>query len=134
MLAFALLCTGWAHAEQSVRFDDLEVHYVLLASTFLEPDVAARYGIVRARDRGLVNLSVLSGSGEPRPARVDGVLKNLLGQRIDLEFRELEDGDAIYYIATFRYTDAELLRFEITVATPDEGGGTVRIEQKLYWD
>ena len=129
-----VLLPGPGRAEQSIRFGPLEVHYVLLASTFLEPEVAARYDIVRARDRGLVNLTVLSGSGTPRSAELRGVLTNLLGQRIKLTFEELRDGPAIYYIASFRYTDAELLRFEIDVTTPDEGGGTLHIEQQLYWD
>ena len=132
-LLLALL-PGLGRSEQSVSFGPLEVHYVLLASTFLEPEVAARYNIVRARDRGLVNLTVLSGTGAPRRAQLSGVLTNLLGQRIELSFEELRDGPAIYYIASFRYTDAEMLRFEIDVTTPDEGGGTLRIEQQLYWD
>lgn len=129
-----VLLPGPARSEQSIHFGPLEVHYILLASTFLEPEVAARYGIVRARNRGLVNLTVLSGSGTPRRAGLRGVLINLLGQRIELSFEELRDGPAIYYVASFRYTDAELLRFEIEVTTPDEGGGTLRIEQQLYWD
>lgn len=129
-----VLLPGPARSEQSIHFGPLEVHYILLASTFLEPEVAARYGIVRARNRGLVNLTVLSGSGTPRRAGLRGVLTNLLGQRIELSFEELRDGPAIYYVASFRYTDAELLRFEIEVTTPDEGGGTLRIEQQLYWD
>ena len=129
-----VLLPGLARSEQSIHFGPLEVHYVLLASTFLEPEIAARYNIVRARDRGLVNLTVLSETGAPRSAQLRGVLTNLLGQRIELSFDELRDGPAIYYIASFRYTDAELLRFEIDVATPDEGGGTLRLEQKLYWD
>ncbi len=129
-----VLLPDFARSEQSIHFGPLEVHYVLLASTFLEPEVAARYGIVRARNRGLVNLTVLSGSGTPRTATLQGVMTNLLGQRFELSFEELRDGPAIYYIASFRYTDAELLRFEIEVTTPDEGGGTLRIEQQLYWD
>ena len=46
-----VLLPDFARSEQSVHFGPLEVHYVLLASTFLEPEVAARYGIVRARNR-----------------------------------------------------------------------------------
>ena len=134
LAALLVLLPGLGWSEQSISFGPLEVHYVLLASTFLEPEVAARYNIVRARDRGLVNLTVLSGTGAPRTAQLHGVVTNLLGQRIELSFDELRDGPAIYYIASFRYTDAELLRFEIDVATPDEGGGTLRIEQKLSWD
>lgn len=134
LILLLVLLPGLARSEQSVSFGTLEVHYVLIASTFLEPEVAARYDIVRARDRGLVNVTVLSGPGTPRTAKLHGVMTNLLGQRIQLSFEELRDGSAIYYIASFRYTDAELLRFEIDVATPDEGGGTLHIEQQLYWD
>jgi hypothetical protein len=134
VLLLALLLPGTAVAEQSVSLGDLEVHWVLVPSTFLEPDIASRYEIERARNQGLVNLTVLSKAGLPRTADVTGTLINLLGQRIELDFRTLEDGDAIYYIAPFRYTDAELLRFEIDVQTPDSGGGTLKIRQKLYWE
>lgn len=135
--AIALAVALWAatvSAEQSVRLGRLDVHYAVLASTFLDPGIAERYDIVRARDRGLVTVSALSEEGNPRAASVEGELTNLLGQRSALEFREIVDGPAVYYIASFRYTDGEMLRFAITVETPDAGGGTVRIEQPLYWE
>lgn len=129
-----LMCAATVSAEQSIRLDRLDVHYTVLASTFLQPDIAARYGIVRARDRGLLTLSVLAEDGTSRRAAVSGELTNLLGQRSPLDFQEVIDGPAIYYLASFRYTDGEMLRFAVTVQTPDAGGGTLNIEQPLYWE
>ena len=41
-----VLCCAWAHAEQLQRFGDWEVHYVVLPSGFLKPDVAARIAVI----------------------------------------------------------------------------------------
>ena len=73
-----VLCCAWAHAEQLQRFGDWEVHYVVLPSGFLKPDVAAGYHIVRGRDRAFVNVSVLDPDGQPSKVDISGHSTNLL--------------------------------------------------------
>ena len=133
----ALCCavmTSTAYAEQMQKLGPWEVHYIALPTTTLKPDIAARYDIRRARDLAFVNISVLDETGRATTATLEGAVTNLLGQRAPLNFREVVDGEAIYYIATLRYTDQEVLRFEIDIAPPGEPVRTLNFRQTIYWD
>lgn len=119
-------------AEQFKAFDDIEVHYVVVNTLFLQPDVAKRYDVVRARDRAIVNLSVLGADGKAISADVAGVAVNLLSQQAPLAFSTIREGESIYYIAPIRYTDQDVLRFRITVKVPDREAMNVEFQQLMY--
>ncbi|HEY6598303.1 MAG TPA: DUF4426 domain-containing protein, partial [Pseudomonadales bacterium] len=89
-------------AEQSKDFGDVEVHYIVVNTLFLQPDVAARYGVVRSSDRAIVNLSVLDQNGVALLGEVTGDTINLMSQRTPLEFATIREGEAVYYIAPIR--------------------------------
>lgn len=89
----------------SKRVGNYEVHYSAFNTSFLAPDVAAALNIVRAKDRALINVSVreyLPGGGdrEVAVAAIEGSTFNLLHRR-PLEFIEVKERGAIYYIAEF---------------------------------
>ncbi len=131
-LVLYLLCCAFAAAEQFSRFGPYEVHYVVINTTFLEPEVAARLGLTRADTTALVNVSALEdGAGAVR-ARVSGTATNLLGTEQRLEFREIHEGDAIYYVAPLRFSEAELWRFAIDLELPDGRQAPLRFQQQLY--
>ena len=44
LLSVALLMAPLTYAQQSERFDDYELHYSIVYSTFLTPQVAAEFG------------------------------------------------------------------------------------------
>lgn len=48
-------------------------------------------------------------------ASVSGGKRNLLGQVSDIDFREIREENAIYYIGEFDYSNAEIVRFTIIV-------------------
>lgn len=121
-----------AAAEQFRSFDDVDVHYVVVNTLFLQPDVAARYGLVRGKDRAIVNLSVLQHDGAALLGTVRGVTINLLGQRAPLEFKVTREGDAIYYIAELRFTDQDVLRFDLTIDVPDRAPMRLEFQQQMY--
>ncbi len=121
-------------AEQMQKFGDWEVHYILVPTTFLKPAIAEQYGIVRGRDRAYLNISVLDRDLDPVSIGIDGTMTNLLGQQQDLEFREVREGSAIYYLTTIKYTDREVLRFEILVTPPEDSSKTLKFQQQMYWD
>jgi len=129
-----VLCCAWAHAEQLQRFGDWEVHYVVLPSGFLKPDVAARYHIVRGRDRAFVNVSVLDPDGQPSKVNVSGHSTNLLGQRQTLAFREVSEGSAVYYLAEIKHSNEEVVRFKISVSGATSREMLLEFQQKLYWE
>ncbi|MFK8047336.1 MAG: DUF4426 domain-containing protein [Halioglobus sp.] len=104
-----------ALAEQSETFDQYELHYSVVNTTFIQPEVAANYGIVRGEKRAILNLAVLDTSTENN----DAVTMLLKGRTWDLiqnqflEFQEVREGDAIYYIADFKFINEEWRFFEV---------------------
>jgi len=114
VLTFALACAP-ASAQQSERFGPFELHYSVVNTTFIDPAIAASYGITRGKKRAFINLAVREHSGAtaaPRSMLITGRTWDLL-QRQTLEFREIREGEAIYYIAEFRFINEEWRFFEI---------------------
>ena len=135
-LALALLLTfaPTAGAEQSKKAGSYNVHYVAFASTFISADMAKKYSIVRGRNRALINISILNNDGKPVRAKLSGTVKNLPGQILTLNFKEVIEGDAVYYLAQTRFSDQELMRFNIDFTGPDGIANKLKFEQKLYWE
>lgn len=123
-----------AQAEQKVVFSDYEVHYILLPTTFLKADIADKYNLRRSKDRALVNVSVLDLQGSPVQAEVRGSAENLLGQRQNLTFDEVMEGEAIYYLALLRYADEEFQRVTLNVVLPNGELAEIKFQQKMYWE
>ena len=126
------------YAQQMQRFGDYELHYIVIPTTMLRPNIAARYNIRRGKDRALCNISVIDKNGIGVKAALEGSSQNLLGQRQGLTFTEVVDGEAIYYLATIRHANEEVHRIDIdaqVVATPTSKGAntTLKLTQKLYW-
>jgi len=138
LIACAAICAGLlsvlAQAEQMQRLGNWEVHYVLIPTTFLNKDIAANYQIDRGRDRALLNISVLDQEGNPAIAEITGRSTNLLGQVQPLDFAEVIEGSAVYYLAEVRHTDREVLRFEVDILPPDNLPQQLKFQQKVYWD
>ena len=120
------------------RFGDFEVHYSAFNSTFLVPDVARKYQLERSPRYGLINISVRdvgSQLGKAVSASLEGHLQNLLQQKTALTFREIKEGLVIYYLAGFRFSNEEMLEFNIDVKP--EGSDEVhkvRFRQQFYQD
>jgi hypothetical protein len=110
------LLAGPAMAQQSENFGPFELHYSVVNTTFLEPAIAAAYGITRGEKRAILNLAVrerlTSGGDEARAMVLQGRTWYLI-QNQTLEFREIREGDAIYYIAEFPFINEEWRFFEV---------------------
>ena len=119
-------------AEQFKTFGQWQIHYIAFNASMLSPAIAERYGIVRGRNKGLVNVSAVGASGGGEQVGVRGIFRNLLDQSTTLDFREIRDGESVYYLAAFDFQNAEELRFEIVVDLPGRGEETVRFQQPLY--
>ncbi|WP_210398275.1 DUF4426 domain-containing protein [Motiliproteus sediminis] len=132
-----LLLAGPLRAEQAQTFDQYEIHYNAFNSTFLPPEVAVAYNLQRSKYGGVINVAVLDDSEGKRPtsAQVSGSLKNLIGQRQELSFREIREGNAIYYISAFRFTHDEQLQFSLDVK-PDRNkpAYSISFKQHFYAD
>lgn len=123
MILMALMSFA-AQAEQKKVFDgpdgsEYEVHYIALTSTFLQPEVAKQYGIVRSRARGLVNVSVIrkypDGSKKAVGSVVEGLAINDIRQQLHMPFQQIVEGKAIYYISQVQFREGEVLTFDLTL-------------------
>ncbi|MGF1909105.1 DUF4426 domain-containing protein [Vibrio kasasachensis] len=122
-------------AGQFKTIKDVEVHYSAFNSTFLTPQVASSYKLKRSGYSAILNISLLDRSQAGKPAisgKVTGSTKNLIGQIRDLTFREVKEGDAIYYLAEFTISNEENIHFNIDIDAGNQGKGTLKFTQKFY--
>jgi len=121
MTVLFLLSTGHAQAEQKKIVGPWDVHYMVVNTTFLTPDIAKKNGIVRSKYSALVNISVLnSDDKKAQVVAINGEATNLLGNKKALNFKRVQEGQAIYYLAVVPFRDRETLRFNIQLRQGNE--------------
>lgn len=103
-----------------------EVHYTAFKSTLVPPVVARALDIVRSESRIITNIAVRR-DGKSVRARVDGTATNLLNQVLTLEFREIVEDEAIYYLASQVFDERDRVQFHLTVHPLDS-------ETEITWD
>ncbi|MGB1262365.1 MAG: DUF4426 domain-containing protein [Cognaticolwellia sp.] len=134
LLTFAFISAS--SAENMKKMDNINVHYIALGSTFLTPEIAKAYGIERSRYKGLVNISVLDNTQKGNPAKtviINGKARNDVGQIKSLDFMEVKEGDAVYYLAQVSYSNEETIYFDINIT--DKGQQhKLSFSQKFYVD
>lgn len=116
VLLLALLCgSRTAGAQQSEMFGPYELHYSVVNTTFLSPEIAASYGIVRGEQRAILTLAVREHGADgsaTRPMQIKGRTWDLI-QTQPLEFQQIREGQAVYYVAEFRFINEEWRFFEV---------------------
>ncbi len=138
LCSLLMLCAQSLLAEEQT-FGDYTVHYQAVNSTFLTPDIAEQYDIVRSERRAFLNIAVLrnedDGSTTPVTATINGIKHNLLQQSQAIEFAQIREGEAIYYIGQFDFSNAEILRFTVEVQPEGrEPGLALEWNTQLYSD
>ena len=138
LLAFvlSLVVITSVSAENMKKLGTMNVHYMAIGSTFFTPEIAKVYGITRSRYNGLINISVLDNTIKGTPAKsvsISGKAKNNLGQFKTLEFKEVKEGDAVYYLAQVNYTNEETIHFDLTI-TDGKEKQQLKFSQKFYVD
>lgn len=129
-----LITSSAAYAEQKQQLGEWDVHYMVVSTPFLTPEVAASYGIVRSKFNALVNISVLDAvTGTAQRVSVSGTAKNLIGTTKTLTFKKVEEGDAIYYLAVLPFRDRENYRFSIDVQRGNTMQ-TLNFKQEMFVD
>ncbi len=136
LLAFVAL---GAQADKPVKVGEYTVHFSAFNTDTLQPTMAKAYNITRSKNRGMFTLSLmkespsLSQMGIPVRAMIKASASNLTGQLRDFKVREIDEGDAVYYISVFHVTADETLDFDIKIA-PEDGGKpfSVKFRQQFY--
>lgn len=135
-ITISVFAMSYASAENMKKLGSMNVHYMAIGSTFFTPEIAKVYGITRSRYNGLINISVLDNTKAGTPAKtvsIIGKAKNNLGQFKTIEFNEVKEGDAIYYLAQIKYRNEETMHFTLIINDGKEQQ-TLNFTQKFYVD
>ncbi len=139
-LLFSLALTpALAHAQDDISYElkDHWVYYNVFNSSLIPADVASKKNLIRAKDRAYVNIALVKksgGYGIP-PENMEGIYRNLLQQKFPLDFIEIKEATATYYLAPIRFNNEEILHIDITIKADKESPQeTFTITQKPYRD
>lgn len=129
-LSLSALAADAIKGERKEVFGDVTVHYNTFNSTFLTPEIAKAAELIRSKNQGVINVSVIK-DGKPLIANVTGTVKDLTSQSVPLNFRQVTEQGAIYYIAQYPVEQQETRTFEIKVQNGDKIN-TINFNQELF--
>lgn len=133
----ALTISLHAYAENSRQFGDFTIHYTAFRSDTLQPEIAKTYNLTRRNNRVIINVAVIKKvpgtTGTPSTAKVEGQASNLTGQLKELDFHEIKEGDAIYYLAETQISNGEFLKFELKVTPAGKtDAATIHFDKRFF--
>lgn len=132
LLTSTRIHAGELNQESTQVFGDYTVHYTAFNSTFIQPDIAANYGITRAKNQTLINISVHDKQGKAVAAKLEAYAQNLMQQKKPLTFNTITEQNAIYSLAPLRFTNEEVFNFNITITPKNAEPFTLKFTRKLY--
>ena len=135
-LTTIIMSTSYAASKSYKSFGDYRVIYSAFNSSFISPEIANIYGITRGKNRGLINIAVIEGDTTGgQPAVVKGFVSNIMAQQQKLEFFEVREGNATYYLAQFRFENEDFMTFKISVQRqPGQPAEEISFQRTFYHD
>lgn len=124
LVSFLSMTSIMVQAEQLLKTEAYNIHYNAYNSAMLSPEIAKQYGIQRSSSQGVINIAILDKADLAVSAFLEGHAKNNLSQMRELKFKKITEGAAIYYIATFNFTDKEQLTFNLYIVPKGETQNT----------
>ncbi len=120
-------------------FGDYVVHFNAMSTDHLQPEVARTYSIARSKNRAMLNISIIKKAentiGQSVTGEVQLAANNLTGQVKNLTLRQIQEGDAIYYIGDVPVANAETLVFNLSVIPEGETDTySVRFSRQFFSD
>ena len=127
LMAFTMLSlSNWVLAEQVLVKGQYHFHYSAFPSTVLSADIAKQYKLKRSRYRGIINISpqIIAGNNITAiKTDISGHARNLLGNTKKLNFKEVIEGNTIYYLADYGFSNEEVLNFTLTLKPSHQKNG-----------
>ncbi len=136
LLLAATLLSTYLFAEQKKTFGNYDIHYSVINSTLIAPEIANSYGINRGKNRALINIAIrkrlAKGKSKAQKALVTGSSSDLV-HSAKLDFNEINEQGTIYYIAELRFKNKEMRTFSIKVQPdPTIAAYTLKFSKTLY--
>ncbi|RUP97615.1 DUF4426 domain-containing protein [Corynebacterium pseudodiphtheriticum] len=98
------------------EFGDITVRYNTFTSSFLQPETAQAVGVVRSKNKGLINVSVFKGV-TPVAAQVTANLKASLGKSEVLTFTHITEKHVTNHPAPYSLQQPEFKSSTTNVET-----------------
>ena len=122
--------------EISFKQGPYEIFFSTFNTSFISPQVAKAYGIVRSKSKALVNISVVRDEGDGKksimPAKVSGQTFDLILTK-KLDFFEVKEQTAVYYLAQFDIEHKVPFYFTINVV-PQGRQTPIKVQfKKTLW-
>lgn len=138
LLTLILGTNLYAQEGASTTKGQYQVFHSVFNSSFLQPDIAKTYNLIRAKDQAFINVVVTDKNhpnGLGKPVEISGYAVNLMQQQRKLEFVEIREQDTVYYLAPVRFTNEEVMHFNVTIKpSPAEPAFEVKVSKTLYVD
>lgn len=119
-------------------FDNYEVHYSIFNTSFLNPEIAEDYNIVRSGSKALINLAVLEKDAKGQLHNVTAIVS---GEQFDLirkealSFKEVKEEHAIYYLSTIDIQHRAVIYFTFTIKPSTSNKEyTLELNKELFKD
>lgn len=123
-----------ALAEQKKQLGDWDVHYIAFPSPILTPEVALQYKLQRSKYNGIVNISVLDKTTQQAlKVAISGSAKDLQSRTRTLEFTEVVEGDAVYYLAQLPFHHEQRYSFTLSISSGNQTQ-QLKFDQVFYVD
>ena len=127
------------HANDSIfkQVGEYKIFFSAFNSSFIPADIASSYKIVRGKDRGLVNVSIMKDIAVGVPVQIKGEVSNILQQSQKLKFFPVQEGKSLYYLAPFEFDNEDYLTFSINIEHESKieiPNYTFKFQKKMYTD
>jgi hypothetical protein len=110
--------------QTSQKFGAYTVHYNVFNSKNIPAEVSKIYNLNRGKDIAYINISLTKTENGATslglPAKVSIKAINLMQQTKVIDAQEIKEPEATYYLASFRHTNEEDFRFEVSVTPVGE--------------
>ena len=133
LLLSAVLALPVLAAERMQRLGEVEAHYSVFNSSFLQPEIAKASGLTRSKELGVLNLS-FAQQCKGQVVKLSGTVTDLMSKTTPLTFRETKEGSAVYYLAQFKQSSREILKFKIEAEFADGQRHTLQFSQEVFPD
>ena len=111
LTAGLLIAPARADVESCRNF---EIHHTTFNSLLISPAVAAAHNITRSKRRIITNITIIQ-NGKSVTANVAGTNTNLFNQLFTMQFDEIIEPGAIYYLANQLIDERDTLAFKVNI-------------------
>lgn len=134
VLAIFMAASFQLSADQKQQLGDWDVHYIAFPAPLLTPEIAKQYRIQRSKYNAVINISVLdTASQQAQKVNITGIAKDIQGRQIALDFTEVVEGKAVYYLAQLPFRNLQRFDFTLTLSQNDQLQ-QLKFKQTFYVD